>query len=60
MKTKTAIIIVIGVVVLLLGLRVLDRWVFVRQTETMFRYGKGYCKMKSPKWIIICEEWEKK
>lgn len=52
---------VMGVVILLLGIKAINSWVFVRQSETMFRYvetvhryGQGECKMK---WNnrIVCE-----
>lgn len=53
-KTLKVITLIIAIVVLVLGFKAINSWVFVRQTETMFRYGNEDCGLYLPNYNIRC------
>lgn len=57
MKKQIIITIIIAIVVLVLGIRAINSWIWVRQTETMFKYGSEYreCRLKIPSYRLICK-----
>jgi len=50
---ETTITLIICFTILIIGLLVINSWVKIEQTKTMFQFGKGYCKMDRS-WIPIC------